>query len=302
LVLVLVRRVGPQTVLGAFTAVGPRLLWLVAAYSAGTALTALPWQFLLPHGLRPSLAATLASRFAASGLNAILPFSGAGEVSRLLWLPASARPEGAAAMLLDRLAFGLSSVAMLCAGALAIWRRPGVPQQLTLAVAGAAVVLLTLLALVSLLVARGRGLGVFARFAPISVDIQDALRALLTKRLHFAAALAIHLVGRVLAALELYVALRALGQHVGPSEVAVFAAVPLALALVGAIIPGQIGLQEGAQAAVAAVLGLGAPVGLTVVLLQRARQLLFVPLTGALFALRPHPNDPRTYGGHPARP
>jgi uncharacterized membrane protein YbhN (UPF0104 family) len=302
LVLVLVRQVGPRAVLGAFTAVGPRLLWLVIAYAAATALMALPWTLLLPAPLRPSLGATMASRFAASGLNAILPFSGAGEVSRLLWLPASARPEGAAALLVDRLAFGLSSVAMLCAGALAAHSLPRVPRQLGLAVAGGAVLLVAVMLLAGLLLLRGRGLGVFARFAPISKDIHAALRALANERGRFAAALVLHLGGRVLAALEIYVALRALGQDVGAAEVAVFAAVPLALALVGALVPGQIGLQEGAQAAVAAALGLGAPVGLTVVLLQRARQLLFVPLTGALFALRPHPADPRSYGGEPASP
>jgi hypothetical protein len=66
----------------------------------------------------------------------------------------------------------------------------------------------------------------------------------------------------------------------------------VASALVGAFLPGQIGVQEGVQAAVAAVLGLGATAGIMVVLLQRARQLLFVPVTIALLYFGPHLTAP----------
>jgi hypothetical protein len=44
-------------------------------------------------------------------------------------------------------------------------------------------------------------------------------------------------------------------------------------------------LQEGVQALVAAALGIGPAAGLTLVLLQRVRQLLFVPLSGVLIAI-----------------
>src|SRR5688500_19022662 len=130
LVVLLVRRLGTAAVLGAFTTAGPRLLWLAVAYGAATALNGLPWRLLLAPRLRPSLKTTLAGRFAASGLNALLRCSGAGEVTRLLWLPVSARPTGAAALLVDRFAFGLASVGIMGAGALAAWRLPQVPRQM----------------------------------------------------------------------------------------------------------------------------------------------------------------------------
>ena len=100
--------------------------------------------------------------------------------------------------------------------------------------------------------------------------------------------LLIHLLGRGLAAFEIYLALRLLQVPATPAHVLVLAAVPVASALVGAFLPGQIGLQEGVQAAVAAALGLGATAGIMVVLLQRARQLLFLPVTAALLYLGPH--------------
>ena len=62
--------------------------------------------------------------------------------------------------------------------------------------------------------------------------------------------------------------------------------------MVGSFVPGQIGLQEGASALVAAALGIGPATGIALVFLQRLRQLVFVPLAGLLIAVVPY--GPRT--------
>ena len=94
----------------------------------------LPWRKLLPDWARPSWGATLTSRFAASGINALLPFFGLGEASRLLWLPRGERSPGLAALVVDRLLFLAAGMPILVVAALAATRVPAVPHGYLLAV------------------------------------------------------------------------------------------------------------------------------------------------------------------------
>ena len=95
----------------------------------GTAVGAVPWRELLPDWARPSWGATLTSRFAASGINALLPFFGLGEASRLLWLPRGERSPGLAALVVDRLLFLAAGMPILVIAALAATRVPAVPHS-----------------------------------------------------------------------------------------------------------------------------------------------------------------------------
>ena len=314
-VVVLVHRIGVAAVMGALLGVGPRILWLMAAYAGATTLMALPWLLLLRADERPSPVSAVASRFAGSGLNAVLPLVVAGDAVRLLWLPRSAWARGGAALVVDRLMFALASVVFLVVGAVAVTRMPGVPGQL--AWTAILVASLTAIGVVLLLwlASRGRTLAPLQRLivrlrgkmialpggeAPsndLLVAMDSALKELLvTARRTLGLALLIHLLARLFAALEIYLGLRALNVPVTAGTVVVLAAVPIALTLVGAVIPGQIGLQEGASAAVAAALGLGATTGLSLVLLVRIRQLLFIPVTVALLSFRLHRLPPPSLG------
>jgi hypothetical protein len=302
----LIHRIGSAEVLATFIAVGPRLGWLALAYAVSTAVMAIPWRLLLPPAARPSLAATVSSRFAASGLNALLPLIGAGEVARLLWLPPPSRAQGAAALAADRIVFAGASVTTLVVGALATLSLSVRPEGLLLGAVAAAVAIAVLLALVLVLARDGKAFTRISRAAfrlwgavggnfgdghqaaDLAAEIDAHLKTLVRAPRRLGLLLLIHLVGRGLAAFEIYVALRLLQVPATPAHVLVLAAVPVASALVGAFLPGQIGLQEGVQAAVAAALGLGATAGIMVVLLQRARQLLFLPITAALLYLGPH--------------
>ena len=97
-VVVGVKWTGVDAIHKALSQVGANITWMFAAYAAGTAVGAVPWRKLLPDWARPSWGATLTSRFAASGINALLPFFGLGEASRLLWLPRGERSPGLAAL------------------------------------------------------------------------------------------------------------------------------------------------------------------------------------------------------------
>ena len=71
------------------------------------------------------MGATLTSRFAASGVNALLPFFGLGEATRMLWLPRGERTPGLAALVVDRLLFLAAGTPILVLAALVATRVPG---------------------------------------------------------------------------------------------------------------------------------------------------------------------------------
>jgi hypothetical protein len=195
----------------------------------------------------------------------------------------------------DRLIYLVAGALFLFAAAGSARSLGSLPPRL---ISGAVVVGLVILLVsggVALIAARGQ-LGrawnrLLATFAPRRARgapgaWEPSLREMLVgPRRTLLAGLTIHLASRLLFALEIYAGLRLLGLPSGWRVTAIFAAVPIALSVAGTFIPGQLGLQEGVQALVAAALGIGPAAGLTLVLLQRVRQLLFVPLSGVLIAI-----------------
>jgi hypothetical protein len=158
-VVVGVKWTGVDAIHKALSQVGPNIAWMFAAYAAGTAVGAVPWRKLLPDWARPSWGATLTSRFAASGINALLPFFGLGEASRLLWLPRGERSPGLAALVVDRLLFLAAGMPILVIAALAATRVPAVPAGYLLAVLISASVIFIAVAVVAIGAARGRLVG-----------------------------------------------------------------------------------------------------------------------------------------------
>jgi glycosyltransferase 2 family protein len=307
LVVALVDRIGTDALWSTLRGVRLGMLWVIAAGFAGIAASALPWRLLLPADVRPGVGAAVASRTAAAGLNAVLPLLSVGDVSRLLWIERRAWAHGLAAMAVERLLFALVSGVSVAAGAVAAALLPQLPARFVPAAAGAAL-LIAMMSLGGLWVAARRapltallrwGLRLRAAVAKLSsaravtesdiqeVQLDEALRSILGgPRGPLAGALALHLLARVLFTLEIYAALRALGVSPDLPTTLCLAAVPVALSLAAVVLPSQIGVQEGSQAALTAALGLGAPLGLAMTLLMRARLLLTVPIGALCFLLR----------------
>ncbi len=315
----LLSRVGVAGIWQTLRGVRPGAALAMLAFGfTGIAVSALPWRLLLPPALRPGVAAAVVSRTAAAGMNAILPLLSVGDVSRLLWLDRQAWPHGLAAMVIERLLFALASAVAVAAGAGAAALLPQLPPRFI----PAAVVAAGLIALLPLaglwLSARGAPLTALLRAglklraglarlsssrAPANLDIpevqlDEALRAIVTgPRARLALALGQHLVARAFFTLEIHVALRALGVAIDLPSLLCLAAVPVALSVAAVVIPSQIGVQEGTQAALTAALGLGPEVGLAMTLLLRVRQVLTVPLAAILYAL---PRRVNQSGGPPS--
>jgi hypothetical protein len=269
---------------------------MLVPYALGTALAAFPFAWLLQGRVHLRASATIGSRFAASGANALLPFLGfAGEPCRLLWLPSHAHPSGLAAIVIDRLLYNFAGGLLLLFGAgVALSTRLSPTVALLAAVTAVFIMLLTVLVILAVL-RWGIGAGVhglIGRFLgsaygerELGVQVDTAMRALLRrpKRL-LVRGLALHILGRAVLGVEVYVALWSLDAPTLVRDAVVLATVPVVTSLFASAIPSQIGVQEGAQALACAALGFDPALGLALVLLQRLRQLAFVPLTPLLIA------------------
>jgi len=151
LVWAFVARIGVRAIFDELSRLGPDALWILVPYAVGTALSGLPWAWLLEPSQRPRYVDAVASRFAASGANALLPFFGlAGEPCRLLWLSQGARAEGLAAIVVDRLLYNSMGGLWLVLGASA-----GLATRLPRVVSGSAAAVGVLVFCGSLLVLHG---------------------------------------------------------------------------------------------------------------------------------------------------
>jgi hypothetical protein len=300
LVVLLVARLGPGTIARQITSVGPGIAWLLVAYAAGTAVAGVPWYLLLPRASRPRLRDAVASRFAAAGANAVLPLFGVGgEPARLLWLPPRERARGVAAIIVDRLLFVMASGLFLCAGVLALLETHSMPDRYVALAAVAAAALVLVAATGAWLASRSRlaerihrigrrltGKDSLDQGDGLGADIDRAIAATLERPVPMlGGGVLIHLVGRVLLGAEIYIGFLLLGVPLTPAEGLVFASVPVLLSFVGSVVPSQLGLQEGTQALVAMALGISPAAAVTVVLLQRVRQLATVSAAWLLILL-----------------
>jgi glycosyltransferase 2 family protein len=312
LVAVFVQRAGAGAISLQLSRLGPAALSLLFPYMLGTCIGALPWARLLPSSARPPLAAVILSRFAASGANALLPLFGvAGEPSRLLWLRADARARGVAAIVLDRVLYNSASALLLLVAAV-VSLDTRLPRALQATFGGIALLILLVTCGAVWLVAR---LGVGARLSRLlrkllgstygephfGKQVDDALQSSLSsRRRSLVSGLMLHFIGRLVLASETYVALRCLHAPAGPAEALVLATAPIASGFFASSIPSQLGVQEGVLMLICHALGLDSTLGVTLSLLIRLRQLVFVPLTPLLLVLARSSQRPRvTYGTNP---
>ena len=310
-VVVGVKWTGVGAIRAALSRVGVNIVWMFAAYAAGTAVAAIPWRELFPASARVRRGARRStSRFAASGLNALVPFFGLGEAARLLWLPRGERSPGLAALVVDRLLFLAAGTPILLLAALAAHARPRPSRAATRwRVLISAAIISIAVARVAAGAARGRLVGklrwalVLFGVPPIRAGSGGRRRATASTRStagcaaadrdrarRIAGGFALHLCARLLLAAEIYAGLRILGAHVGLLGDADLHRDP-DRAVGGRHVRARSDRPAGrASALVAAALGIGPATGIALVFLQRLRQLVFVPLAGlsdCARALRP---------------
>jgi hypothetical protein len=296
LIPIFVARIGLEAIVTELQRLGPETLLILVPYAVGTAISAFPWGWMLDESIRPRASGTVASRFAASGANALLPFFGfAGEPCRLLWLRPEARALGLAAIVVDRLLYNAAGgLLLLVASAAALTTRLGAARS-----AGAALLGLFILGSSVLVIYAishwgigGRLQRLLRRFLgssyahpELGTRVDAGIRSLLKTRGRVKLQnFGVHFLARVVQGVEVYVALWSLRAPTSVADAIVLAAVPIATSVFASSIPSQIGVQEGAQALACAALGHSPALGLVLMLLLRLRQLAFVPLTPLLIA------------------
>jgi uncharacterized membrane protein YbhN (UPF0104 family) len=234
-----------------------------------------------------------------------LPLFGvAGEPSRLLWLPAPAHARGVAAIVIDRVLYNAANGCLLIAGATTAWFATALPRPFASAALVIGFSTLGLTAAGFWIVSRagvgrriqsllrrllGRNYGDTDFGARVDVALLDVVRGP-AKPLLLGAG--VHLLGKATMTFEVWVGLWSLGANASIAQVAVLAVVPIALSFFFSSVPSQIGVQEAVQTLVASALGLDPALVLSLVLLQRLRQLAFAGLLPILLAAA-RPSAPR---------
>jgi glycosyltransferase 2 family protein len=295
----LVMRLGPSTIASALNQAGARIALLIVLYLAGTALVAFPWRWLLPAEARPGWAPLVASRLAAAAVNAIDPVFGvSGEPARLLWIRSPDWLPGTAGLIADRLLSSVAAALFLIATSAIVLAeevvRPVYPMTALVLAAGWLAATLVFSRIVA-------GRGVVAPIArlvrrilrrpardasPRQLEIDLRLRQLMMNGRALAVATALHSAGRIVLSAEVWVAVLILGYRLDLPMIIYLASIPSIIALVGAPVPGQLGVQEGGMVLACAVAGLDPRLGLAIVTLQRVRQVFSVALGGVILAVR----------------
>lgn len=298
---VLVARIGVRAILDQLAAVGPGFFWIVLMHVVAIAVVAIPWTLLLPAAARPSLPYAVASRFASTGANAVLPLFGfAGDLVRLWWLRRADHAAGVAGLVVDRLVYGAGNALLLGAAIVAVVNTAALPASyLTAAIVGACALLVMFA--VGILIAPRLKLGgrihrliLRLRRKVEDSELGDAIdhhieTILRERRAAMALGCLLHMVGKVIIGLEVYVAFALLDVWLTWDLVILFTVLPVILSITGVLVPSQLGVQEGAFAIVAASYGIDPAIAVAVVLVMRVRQLVCAALVVVMLILHKPP-------------
>ena len=273
---VLLRRVGAESGLRSIERIGPGFVLVLLAPFVGTVLHCWGWLVLLPRSLRPRPAIALAA-YAASQAGNELGAGVAGEPLKALVFHPNARSRTIVALALDNGTFIASTALCLASAAFLPWGSKSPMGAHTCAWAGATSLAVVLGAVLLILVAPlrrwGTGPGRVARW----VRVLDAARkALLSQPRLVLASVLLHLAGRLWIVAEMALILALLGMN--PMLAPWLGAASVVASVLGAAIPGQMGVVDAAVFAACAALGVDAPTAMALVLLRRLRGGLWIAL------------------------
>ena len=249
--------------------------------------TAWAWRALLNHPATPSPAAMMALRWYRESAGTLLPGGGLlGQVAaaRLLVRRGVPAELAGATATVDVTVEAVAQLLFTLAGLALLLARGGAGGVARLAAVGIAVATLAAAGLIALQRAPGhpwlatrlqrlalrlppgwrRGLG----------DIHRAVLRLHADPRRLAAALAWHSTAWALGAVEVVAVLGLLGRHVTLAEALIVESTAQALRNAGFMLPGALGVQEGAFVGAAALVGIPAGPALAAALVRRAREVL----------------------------
>ena len=271
-------------------AAGFGLVLAALAHIPSMVLNAWAWALLMPGRQRPGLGAMTFAVWVRESVNGLLPVGRVGgEVAgfRLLRARGVGVAPAAGGLLVDcalgilsQLAFALLGVALLAAGGGAV----GWAGVLGALAAGAALAAAFVAAQRRALFGRVAALlnrvasGRLAGFAAQSARIDTYVRRCWRRPRAIALCFLWQLAGWLAGALEIWVALWALGAPVGLAEALAIEALIQAVSSAAFLVPGALGLQEAGFLGIGALLGLDPATAAALAIARRLRDLLiFLP-------------------------
>lgn len=287
----LVVRAGLATVLTALASAGLGVVWASLVHVVPMTLNARAWQLLVGRGRGRTLPFFTFVVWVREAVNGLLPVARVGgevAAARLLIRRGVPGPQAGASLVADmtvslvtQLVFTVGGIGLLAA------RAPGGPLVRTawLALAGAAPIVALLV-----LVQRAGALETVARVARALTGrwladlvgsarrVDRATAAVYRSPRRVTRCVIWQLAGWAAGAGEIWAFLAFAGSPIGLTDALALEAIVQALSSAAFVVPGALGVQEGAFVAVGGALGLGPDTALAVALSRRARDLLvFVP-------------------------
>lgn len=290
---VLVREVGVDALLRESARLGWGVLAIVAVEGLADLLHTAGWQRCFPEDARPHIRELWGPHLAGAAVNLVTPTGTlGGEVVRGSLAPRGAGGDGVTASLaVNKLAAALADTALVLAGAAVVLARAPLGGGTRATVLGASGLLAAGVVGFGVLQRRGQLAALLAarpvvahllgreragRCVEIAASIDRRIAAL-----HAAGgaalwdAVACHLVGNAIGALQLHLFFTAVGV---PSHLATVGTVFLlarAIDVIAFLVPGRLGAQEGARMFAMSLVGIAPSLGLLFSLVLRLEQLVW---------------------------
>ena len=282
----LVFYIGFEAVFSAVLAVGWGGFAIIVAYALALfVVLAGSWHILVPGVGLSEISIFLWGRMVRDSASEVLPFSQVGgfviggRAAHLKGLPA---PMAFASTIVDVTTEMMAQIVYVALGiALLAERAPrtSFTQSLTVTLT-IGLAMATIVGIAFLFVQR-RGSWITAKFASHILPEKLAHAAALTAALdtiyrsplRVLLSLALHLAGWILSAVGTWIAFRLIGAEVDLAAVVAIESLVYAMRSAAFIVPNALGVQEGAYALLAPLLGVGPEFGLAVSLLKRARDI-----------------------------
>ncbi len=276
---------GVKEIATAFLRLGaPGFLLLCIAHAPVVAVVGLAWRFCLPKWSAVRVPGVIAARMLREAGAEVLPLSELGGYvigARAAVLAGATSLEAAASTLLDLTTEAVAQLGFVALGLAALYQlRPDAPLLRPTAVAVA--ILIALVAFAALFAERSVKFVAPARAAirrwfVLFGDTEKAfavMAAISRQRGAIAAALGLHLLGWLGVAAEAWLALRLLGAPIPYAAALILESLLYAARSLGFFAPNAVGVQEGAYALLAPLVGLNVTEALALSLVKRARDIV----------------------------
>jgi len=284
---VLFARTNLQAIFDLVIAAGPGLIVAGLLHGVPMPLNAWAWQRLIAPSERPSLRALTFATWVRESVNGLLPVARiGGELAafRIVRRAGVGRAEAAASLIADMALSLLSQTVFALAGFMLLIVQ-GRASALTINIV-AGVALLIPASVIFMLAQRASALSALTQvlnrlalgrlkdLVAETLRIDDALAALYARRRDVAACFAWQLAAWIAGAGEIWLALYFLGHERSVLDAFVIEALIQAISSAAFVVPGALGVQEGAFLLIGAALGIDGPTALALASARRIRDIV----------------------------